>query len=63
MSSTASFIFKCISIAIVIGIYVYIAHMLWSSNLDTRECTILCPGQAESIRYQDACYCKVEADK
>jgi len=29
---------------------------------NTRDCTIICPGNAESIEWKGSCYCKTEGN-
>lgn len=31
-----------------------------NSEINTQECTIACPGNAESIKIEDDCYCKLQ---
>lgn len=42
--------------AFFLGAAVSISHF----DFNTRDCTITCPGNAESIEWKGACYCKLE---
>lgn len=42
---------------------IFVAGMFCGSpkfDFNTRDCTIACPGNAESIQYRGECYCKLE---
>lgn len=54
-----------------VGVVIAIAALtffagVWAGSMavehdhDTRECTIACPGNVESIKSGDNCYCKLE---
>ena len=44
-------------IGFMIGSFVTVSKF----QINAYDCTIVCPGNAESIQYKGECYCKLEA--
>lgn len=46
--------------ALVIAFFLGAALSIAPFDFNTRDCTIACPGNSESIEWKGACYCKME---
>ena len=48
-------------ITLFLGVALGAGRTISLFDFNNRDCTIACPGSAESIQYKGECYCKLEA--
>lgn len=54
------FLVGCGIVVLIAGILLGIKETNSRFDFNNRDCTIACPGNAESIQYKGECYCKLE---